>query len=138
MQTPSFLEPTTTTTNTTMDAETDIDTPSNQPSSPPATPRTPPNLPYTISRTTSPSKNLPIYESTKSRTLHITTIRRCSGDLSLLRDHLLQALNLEASFIEERDGKRRDNVKVNEVTKSVVVRGWRGAEVKRWCGMVGF
>jgi hypothetical protein len=104
----------------------------------PLPPTTLPDLPYLISRTTTPSRSLPIYESIKSRTLLQTTIRRCSGDLSLLKQHLLEALGLEESFIEERDGRKRENVRVNTLTNSIVIRGYRGAEVRKWCSMVGF
>ena len=49
----------------------------------------------------------------------------------------MSALNLEQSYVD-RKGRRKDNVKVNPLTKQVIVRGWRGAEVKKWCEMVGF
>jgi hypothetical protein len=111
-------------------------TPAWTPSPPP--PITLPDLPYLISRTTTPSKSLPVYESVKSRTLLQTTIRRCSGDLALLKRHLLEALGMDESFIEERDGKKRENVKINHLTNSIVIRGYRGAEVRKWCSMVGF
>jgi hypothetical protein len=69
--------------------------------------------------------------------LHITTIRKCSGDLSALQAHLLDALKLEASFIDNQ-GKKKVNVRINALTRHIIVRGWRGAEIRRWCEMVGF
>jgi large subunit ribosomal protein L49 len=129
MPPPSFLTPTPTPLESNLDAP-----PSAVPSSQPASS----SLPYAISRTSSGLSSLPIYESTKAGgSLHITTIRKCSGDLSLLQSHLLDALHLEASFLD-RKGKKKENVKINPLTKQIIVRGWRGAEVRRWFEMVGF
>jgi hypothetical protein len=49
----------------------------------------------------------------------------------------MEALNLTEAFIDQR-GFKKYNVVVNRLTNHVVVRGWRAAEVKRWCTMVGF
>ena len=96
------------------------------------------SLPYAIVRTSTPSRSLPIYETSKAGgSLHVTVVRKCAGDLSHLQLHLLNALKLEASYVDKK-GRKKENVKINPLTKQIVVKGWRGAEVKRWCEMVGF
>lgn len=103
-------------------------------SSPPASS---PDLPYSMARA-GPSRNFPVYESAKSGgTKHITTLRKLSGDLELMKTHLCQTLGLEQRVIDRR-GRKRDNVTINHRTNHIVIRGWRGPEVKRWAEMVGF
>ena len=48
-----------------------------------------------------------------------------------------EALGLQNVVVDPR-GRKKETVAVNRLTGQVVVRGWRGAEVKRWCEMVGF
>ena len=94
------------------------------------------SLPYNILRT--PSKNLPIYQTTKSGgSKHITTIRKIQGNLTELALAVRQALGLEEYLVDMR-GRRKANVVINQVTQQVVVRGWRGPEIKRWAEMSGF
>lgn len=94
------------------------------------------NLPFKISRT--PSANLPIYESTKSGgSKHITTIRKITGDLDQLADQVRKALRLDQHIVDVR-GRRKETVAINRTTRHVVVRGWRGPEIKKWAEFVGF
>ena len=94
-------------------------------------------LPYSLTRA-GPSRNYPVYEKAKANggTLHVTTIRRLSGDLQALQAHLCEALGLVAHEYD-RLGKRRENVWINWNTRHVHVKGWRGAEVRRWMELVG-
>ncbi|KAH7085934.1 mitochondrial large subunit ribosomal protein-domain-containing protein [Paraphoma chrysanthemicola] len=90
-------------------------------------PTTPPsaNLPlspprYHVSR--SASKNLPIYTDYKrGGNLHLTTVRKITGDLSALRDELRVYLN-----------KKNEDVKINDLTKHVIVKGHCKPEVQRF------
>ncbi|KAI1610021.1 mitochondrial large subunit ribosomal protein-domain-containing protein [Exophiala viscosa] len=94
------------------------------------------NLPFKISRT--PSANLPVYESVKSGgSKHITTIRKITGDLDQLAGQVQKALGLGQHIVDVR-GRRKDTVAINRTTRQVVVRGWRGPEIKKWAEMVGF
>lgn len=93
-------------------------------------------LPYNILRT--PSKNLPIYESTKSGgSKHITTIRKIQGDLTILATSVRQALGID-EFMTDIRGRKKTNIVINQVARQVVIRGWRGPEVKRWAEVSGF
>ncbi|OCT52847.1 54S ribosomal protein img2, mitochondrial [Cladophialophora carrionii] len=94
------------------------------------------SLPYSILRT--PSKNLPIYQTTKSGgSKHITTIRKIQGDLTELATAVRQALGMEEYMTDPR-GRKKANVVINRTTKHVIIRGWRGAEIKRWAEVSGF
>ena len=94
------------------------------------------SLPYIIQRT--PSKNLPIYQSTKSGgSKHITTIRKIQGDLTGLATSVRQALGID-EFMTDMRGRRKANIVINQTTRQVVIRGWRGPEVKRWAEVSGF
>ncbi|KAF2023887.1 Img2-domain-containing protein [Setomelanomma holmii] len=91
---------------------------------PPATPPTasiplsPPR--YHVSR--SASKNLPIYTDYKrGGNLHLTTVRKITGDLSALRDELRVFLN-----------KKNEDVKINALTGHVIVKGHCKPEVQRF------
>jgi hypothetical protein len=93
-------------------------------------------LPYSISRTT--TSNLPIYESTKSGgSKHITTIRKIRGSLTDLALSVREALGLK-EFVTDFRGRRKANVLVNGITRQVVVRGWRAAEIRVWAERNGF
>lgn len=109
------------------------------PAPPPPTSSTttpPTKLPYLISRT--PSSQLPIYEHTKGGgTKHITVLRKLSGDLNMLQAHLQEALGLSERFTDAK-GRKKEHIRINWTTQQVVLRGWRAAEVKRWCELAGF
>ncbi|OAP65504.1 hypothetical protein AYL99_01476 [Fonsecaea erecta] len=93
-------------------------------------------LPYLITRT--PSKNLPIYQTAKAGgSKHITTIRKIKGDLQELANAVRTALKLE-EYITDVRGRKKANVVINWTTRHVVVRGWRGPEIKRWAEVSGF
>ncbi|KAF1956649.1 hypothetical protein CC80DRAFT_548144 [Byssothecium circinans] len=69
--------------------------------------------------TRSSSKNLPIYTDYKrGGNLHLTTIRKVTGDLSALRDELRVFLN-----------KKNEEVKINSLTSHVIVKGHHVPEV---------
>jgi Mitochondrial large subunit ribosomal protein (Img2) len=128
MTSPSFITPSPTTASQTQPPQPSHPTPSTNLSSS--------TLPYTITRTR--TRNLPIYEHVKAGgSKHITLIRRISGDLSSLSLHLQEALQIPQKYIDKQ-GRKKENVTINQLTRQIVVRGWRGAEVKRWCEMVGF
>jgi len=94
------------------------------------------HLPFQISRTW--SANLPVYESTKAGgSKHITTIRKITGDLNELADQVRKALDLEQHITDVR-GRRKETVAINWTTRHVVVRGWRGPEIKKWAELNGF
>jgi large subunit ribosomal protein L49 len=72
---------------------------------------------YVVSR--SANKNLPIYTDYKrGGNLHLTTIRKITGDVSALRDELRVFLN-----------KKNEEVKINSVTQHVVVKGHHVSEI---------
>lgn len=107
----------------------DLDSPS--PSDSPSS-----HLPFLISRT--PSNNLPIYETAKAGgSKHITCIRKISGDLSGLASAIRTALGL-GQYIVDVKGRRKETVSINPVSRQVVIRGWRGQEVKKWAELSGF
>ncbi|KAH6872618.1 hypothetical protein J4E91_001000 [Alternaria rosae] len=87
----------------------------------PKTPRAPklslPPPKYAVSR--SANKNLPIYTDYKrGGNLHLTTVRKITGDISALRDELRVFLN-----------KKNEDVKINSVTQHVIVKGHHPAEI---------
>ncbi|KAL1602838.1 54S ribosomal protein img2, mitochondrial [Paraconiothyrium brasiliense] len=66
---------------------------------------------YHVAR--SSSRNLPIYTDYKrGGNLHLTTVRKITGDLSALRDELRVFLN-----------KKNEDVKINSLTQHVIVKG---------------
>lgn len=72
---------------------------------------------YAVSR--SVNKNLPIYTDYKrGGNLHLTTVRKITGDVSALRDELRVFLN-----------KKNEDVKINSVTQHVVVKGHHTSEI---------
>ncbi|KAF2444333.1 hypothetical protein P171DRAFT_521681 [Karstenula rhodostoma CBS 690.94] len=80
----------------------------------PSTQKTTLELPppkYHVAR--SSSRNLPIYSDYKrGGNLHLTTVRKITGDLSALRDELRVFLN-----------KKNEDVKINSLTQHVIVKG---------------
>jgi large subunit ribosomal protein L49 len=90
----------------------------------PSTPRVPklslPPPKYHVSR--SASKNLPVYTDYKrGGNLHLTTVRKITGDLSALRDELRVFLN-----------KKNEDVKINSLTQHVVVKGHHTGEISKF------
>jgi large subunit ribosomal protein L49 len=72
---------------------------------------------YAVSR--SANKNLPIYTDYKrGGNLHLTTVRKVTGDISALRDELRVFLN-----------KKNEEVKINSVTQHVIVKGHHSSEI---------
>ena len=93
-------------------------------------------LPYIISRT--PSSNLPVYHLAKSGgNKHLTVVRKLSGDLNALQTDIRSALGLE-QFVVDQQGRKKVNVAINWTTRQIVVRGWRGPEIKKWAELRGF
>ncbi|KAJ4312687.1 54S ribosomal protein img2, mitochondrial [Neodidymelliopsis sp. IMI 364377] len=91
----------------------------------PFTPATQPSIPlspplYHVAR--SAAKNLPIYTDYKrGGNLHLTTVRKVTGDGAALRDELRSWL-----------GKRDEEVRLNDLTGHVVVKGHCTARVKEF------
>lgn len=93
-------------------------------------------LPYSISRT--PSSNLPVYHLAKAGgNKHLTTVRKLAGDLNALQSDIRSALGLE-QFVIDQQGRKKENVAINWTTRQIIVRGWRGPEIKKWAEMRGF
>ncbi|KAF2011672.1 hypothetical protein BU24DRAFT_426754 [Aaosphaeria arxii CBS 175.79] len=70
----------------------------------------------------SKSGNLPVYQDYKrGGNLHLTTIRKITGDRSALRDELRVLL-----------GKKDEDVKINQLTKHVTIKGHHRAEVLKF------
>jgi len=81
---------------------------------------------YHVGRTK--NKNLPIYTDYKrGGNLHLTTVRRITGDLSQLRDELRVYLN-----------KKEEDAKVNTLTQHVIVKGHHPDMVKNFLEQRGF
>jgi len=94
------------------------------------------SLPFTINRTI--SQNLPIYETSKAGgNKHITQIRKLSGDLEALQEQLRTILGL-GQYVTDLRGRKKENVAINWATRQIVVRGWRGPEIKKWAESAGF
>ena len=93
-------------------------------------------LPYTISRTR--SSNIPVYHLAKAGgNKHLTQVRKLTGDLQALQGDIRSALGLE-QFVVDQQGRKKENVTINWTTKQIVVRGWRGPEIKKWSELRGF
>ena len=93
-------------------------------------------LPYTISRTR--SSNIPVYHLAKAGgNKHLTQVRKLTGDLQALQGDIRSALGLE-QFVVDQQGRKKENVTINWTTKQIVVRGWRGPEIKKWAELRGF
>ncbi|KAF2641255.1 hypothetical protein P280DRAFT_548993 [Massarina eburnea CBS 473.64] len=76
----------------------------------------------------SSSKNLPIYTDYKrGGNLHLTTVRKITGDLGALRDELRLFLN-----------KKNEDVKINSLTSHVIVKGHHVQEVSEFLTLRGF
>ncbi|KAF2470374.1 uncharacterized protein BDR25DRAFT_225956 [Lindgomyces ingoldianus] len=86
-------------------------------------PTSPANLPppaYHVAR--SIKKNYPIYTDYKrGGNLHLTTVRKVSGDLNALKDELRRFLN-----------KRVGDVTINALTKHVIVKGHHKPEIMQF------
>lgn len=88
----------------------------------PFTPATQPQIPvspprYHVAR--SANKNLPIYTDYKrGGNLHLTTVRKITGDLHALRDELKAWL-----------AKKDEDVKINALTGHVIVKGHHTGQI---------
>ncbi|USP73129.1 54S ribosomal protein img2, mitochondrial [Curvularia clavata] len=96
----------------------------------PKTPQAPkislPPPKYYVSR--SSNKNLPIYTDYKrGGNLHLTTVRKITGDLSALRDELRVFLN-----------KKNEDVTINSLTRHVIVKGHHTGEIADFLKARGF
>ncbi|RFU30848.1 hypothetical protein B7463_g5487, partial [Scytalidium lignicola] len=77
-------------------------------------------LPYRISRT--PSKNLPIYLLAKAGgNQKQTKLRRIEGNISALKSDLQQELGL---------GEKE--VVINQLTKQIIIKGWKKPQVAKF------
>ncbi|KAF7943455.1 hypothetical protein EAE96_011381 [Botrytis aclada] len=82
------------------------------------TPATAPNQPYFVYRT--PSNQLPVYALTKAGgNLKQTKIRKIEGDIMKLKEQLE-----EAFFNKE--------IRVNQLAKHIIIKGWCKPEVKEF------
>ncbi|KAF3033820.1 hypothetical protein E8E12_003982 [Didymella heteroderae] len=97
----------------------------------PFTPATEPQMPlspprYHVSR--SANKNLPIYTDFKrGGNLHLTTVRKITGDLQALRDELRAWLS-----------KKDEDVKINTLTQQVIVKGHHKEKIEEFLKGRGF
>lgn len=97
----------------------------------PFTPATQPQIPltpplYHVAR--SKSKNLPVYTDYKrGGNLHLTTVRKITGDLQPLRDEL-------QSWLQRKDA----DVTINALTRTVVVKGHFKPEIEDFLKARGF
>ncbi|XP_069738451.1 large ribosomal subunit protein mL49 isoform X1 [Phaenicophaeus curvirostris] len=89
--------------------------------SPPA--EAPPALPYFVGR--SRHHNLPVYERLAKGNRRLTQLRRLQGDLWALERDLRADLGVQ-------------DVQVNEVTGSLLLRGHCGAQLRAWLLQKGF
>lgn len=88
------------------------------PATEPQVPLSPPR--YHVSR--SKTKNLPVYTDYKrGGNLHLTTVRKVTGELAALRDELRTWLS-----------KKDEEVKVNALTGHVIVKGHHKNEVEEF------
>lgn len=93
-------------------------------------------LPFHLGRTA--SKNLAVYETTKGGgSKYITTVRKLRGDLHELQKQLRVALQLPEQIIDTK-GRKKEPVSINHLTQHIVIKGWRGPEVKKWAETLGF
>ncbi|KAI9878321.1 MAG: hypothetical protein M1830_001254 [Pleopsidium flavum] len=90
------------------------------PSSPSPSPSPTPKQPYHVSRT--PSNQLPIYLLAKrGGNLHQTRIKKIEGDIAELRKQLQQELKVA-----------EQEIKINQLTRHIVIKGWRKPEVAKF------
>ncbi|KAL9120761.1 MAG: hypothetical protein Q9187_002686 [Circinaria calcarea] len=77
-------------------------------------------LTYHVNRT--PSQQLPVYHLAKrGGNLKQTRIRKISGDVASLRQDLQQALGL-----------REEHIVINQLTKHIIIKGWKKTEVAKF------
>ncbi|TGO25195.1 hypothetical protein BPAE_0085g00150 [Botrytis paeoniae] len=82
------------------------------------TPATAPNQPYYVSRT--PSKQLPVYALSKAGgNLKQTKIRKIEGDIMKLKEQLEDAFS-------------NKEIRVNQLAKHIIIKGWCKPEVKQF------
>ncbi|XP_060765196.1 mitochondrial ribosomal protein L49 [Neoarius graeffei] len=89
---------------------------------------TPPSLPYMIRR--SRMHNIPVYSDIKHGNQKNTVVRKVEGDIWALdkdiKEHLQQLMG------------REPPTKVNEVTRSIRIKGQFDTELKEWLLKLGF
>lgn len=91
---------------------------------------------YHMARTS--THNLPIYEHRKGGgTKFITQIQKLSGNLAAMQEELRTVLGLQQKYTDAK-GRKKEPVKINELTKHIIIDGWRGEEVKKWAQLRGF
>ncbi|KAK8203898.1 mitochondrial large subunit ribosomal protein-domain-containing protein [Phyllosticta capitalensis] len=89
-------------------------------------PKTRPRLPYFVMRT--PSAKLPVYHETKAGgNLHQTKLRKIEGDIRKLKSAIQTELGLDPS-----------EVKINDVTRNILIKGNRKMEIQDWLIEKGF
>ncbi|MCJ1442720.1 MAG: hypothetical protein MMC23_003217 [Stictis urceolatum] len=87
---------------------------------PAGSPPPPQSLTYHVERTG--SKQLPIYHLAKrGGNLHQTRIRRISGNVQDLKQDLQKNLELQD-----------DHIKINPLTRHIIIKGWKKHEVARF------
>ncbi|KAI4111340.1 MAG: hypothetical protein LQ339_000539 [Xanthoria mediterranea] len=90
------------------------------PESPPPVPDITQPLPYHIHRT--PSQQLPVYQLAKrGGNLLLTRLRKIDGDIAKLKEELQQALGL-----------KQEQISINQLTKHIIIKGWRRNEVNQF------
>ena len=65
-------------------------------------------------------------------------MRKLSGDLHRLKEDVFKVLGFQKEYDLDLKGRKKENVAINWMTGQIVVRGWRGPEIKRWAEAVGF
>ncbi|TGZ82787.1 hypothetical protein EX30DRAFT_394057 [Ascodesmis nigricans] len=83
-------------------------------------------LPYFIHRTN--SKNLPVYQRKKTQGPKLETqIRKIEGDVGVLKDHLVEALQIS-----------KDDITVNRTTNQILIKGHCRQKVMDLLTALGF
>jgi large subunit ribosomal protein L49 len=78
------------------------------------------SLPYKIIRT--PSQNLPVYLLAKrGGNLKQTRLRKIEGNINVLRTELQEALGLEEK-----------EVVINQLTRQIIIKGWKKPQVTKF------
>ena len=94
------------------------------------------DLPFHVGRTK--TKNLAVYEITKAGgSKHITELKKLSGDLHEIQRQLRTVLQLPETWVDSK-GRKKEPIYINELTQHIIIKGWRGPEVKKWAETLGF
>ena len=74
-------------------------------------PETPPDIPFHVERTVSDGQALPVYTDYKNgRTKIVTVLRRCSGDIDLLREEMEKVVESSVETTKNLGRKRLERV----------------------------